>query len=150
VDVSAGPRQPAAHVENGLCLSCQEEQGRQWPPSHHAKAMAPATAETVRGDFNDTEFKHQGVTSRFYKQGEKYFVRTDGLDGELADFEVSYTFGAYPLQQFLIALPAGRLQPLQIAWDVPRKKWLQLLPHEKAPAGDVLHWTGQAAPARNA
>jgi predicted CXXCH cytochrome family protein len=143
VDASAGARQPAAYVENGLCLSCHEEQGRQWQPSHHAKAMAPATAETVRGDFNDTEFKHQGVTSRFYKRGGKYFVRTDGPDGKLADFEVSYTFGVYPLQQFLIALPGGRLQPLQIAWDVPREKWFHLLPHEKAPAGDVLHWTGR-------
>ena len=142
-DAVAGARQPAAYVENALCLSCHEEQGRQWQPSHHAKAMAAATAETVRGNFNDVEFRHQGVTSRFYKRGERYFVRTDGPDGRPADFEVAYTFGVDPLQQVLIAMPGGRLQPLQIAWDVPRERWFHLLPHEKAPAGDILHWTGR-------
>jgi predicted CXXCH cytochrome family protein len=104
--------------------------------------MAPATAETVRGNFDNAEFKHQGVTSRFFKRDGRYFVRTDGPDGQLADFEVSYTFGVAPLQQYLIALPGGRLQPLQIAWDVPRRQWFHLLPRERAPAGDVLHWTG--------
>jgi predicted CXXCH cytochrome family protein len=140
---SLDARAPASYLDNQLCLSCHQEQGRHWQQSHHAKAMAAATAESVRGDFNDAEFKYQGVTSRFFKRGDKYFVRTDGPDGKLADFEVSYTFGVDPLQQYLIAMPGGRLQPLQIAWDAPRKRWFHLLPHEKAPAGDVLHWTGR-------
>ena len=55
----------------------------------------------------------------------------------------SYTFGVAPLQQYLIALPGGRLQPLQIAWDSERRRWFHLLPDEKAPPGDVLHWTGR-------
>jgi cytochrome c553 len=105
--------------------------------------MAAATADTVRGDFDNVEFRHQGVTSRFFKQGDKFFVRTDGLGGKPGDFEIAYTFGVEPLQQYLIAMPGGRLQPLQIAWDAPRKKWSHLLPLEKAPAGDVLHWTGR-------
>ena len=40
-------------------------------------------------------------------------------------------------------MPGGRLQPLQIAWDSERKRWFHLLPNEKAPPGDVLHWTGR-------
>ncbi len=142
-EVSAHAHPPAAYVDNQLCLGCHEDQGRQWQPSHHGKAMAAATADTVRGDFNNVEFKHQGVTSRFFKQGDKFFVRTDGRDGKPGDFEIAYTFGVAPLQQYLIAMPGGRLQPLQIAWDAPRKKWFHLLPLEKAPAGDVLHWTGR-------
>ena len=42
---------------------------------------------------------------------------TDGPDGKLADFEVKYTFGVYPLQQYLVPFPGGRLQALGIAWD---------------------------------
>ena len=103
----------------------------------------PPRAATVRGDFDGAVFKHQGVTSRFFKKGDKFFVRTDGPDGRLADFEIAYTFGVEPLQQYLIALPGGRLQPLQIAWDTRRQRWFHLLPNEKAPAGDVLHWTGR-------
>jgi len=105
--------------------------------------MAAPTEQTVRGDFNNSTFKHQGITTRFFKRGDKFIVRTDGPDGQLADFEVSYTFGVAPLQQYLIALPGGRLQPLQIAWDSEHRRWFHLLPHEKAPAGDVLHWTGR-------
>ena len=105
--------------------------------------MAAPTEQTVRGDFDNTTFKHQGVTTRFFKRDGKFIVRTDGPDGKLADFEVGYTFGVAPLQQYLIALPGGRLQPLQIAWDSERRRWFHLLPHEKTPPGDVLHWTGR-------
>ena len=34
-----------------------------------------------------------------------------------ADFEIKYTFGVHPLQQYLIELPGGRMQALSIAWD---------------------------------
>ena len=116
---------------------------RQWRESHHAKAMAPATPESVRGNFDNTEFKHQGVTTRFSKMGEKFIVSTEGADGQQGDFEISYTFGVAPLQQYLIAQPGGRLQALQIAWDSERKRWFHLSPNGHEPPGGVLHWTGR-------
>jgi predicted CXXCH cytochrome family protein len=61
----------------------------------------------------------------------------------VADFEVKFTFGVAPLQQYLIETEGGRLQPLQIAWNTQAKQWFHLLPHEKAPPGDVLHWSGR-------
>ncbi|MBT9492195.1 MAG: hypothetical protein IV107_07550, partial [Paucibacter sp.] len=133
----------AAYVDNKQCLSCHADQAKQWQGSHHAKAMAPAGPDTVRGDFNNTEFKHQGIKTRFFMREGKFFVNTDGPDGKLADFEIKYAFGHDPLQQYLIEMPGGRLQPLQIAWDAPKRQWFHLLPKEKAPAGDVLHWTGR-------
>jgi predicted CXXCH cytochrome family protein len=105
--------------------------------------MAPPTPQTVRGNFDGTQFRHQGVTTRFFRRGDKYMVHTDGPDGRMADFEVAYTFGVEPLQQYLIDTGNGRLQPLQIAWNTLEKKWFHLLPNEKAPPGDVLHWTGR-------
>lgn len=134
---------PAKYVDNGLCLSCHQEEGRQWQESHHAQAMAPATAKTVRGDFADRSATYRGVTSRFFKRGDRFLVNTEGPDGKVADFEIKYTFGVDPLQQYLVELPGGRLQPLGIAWDAPRKRWFDLLPDEKTPPGDVLHWTGR-------
>jgi len=134
---------PPAYVENAQCLGCHQTAGEAWSQSHHAKAMAPATAQTVRGNFDDTQFRHQGVTTRFFRRGDKYMVNTDAPDGRMADFEVAYTFGVEPLQQYLIATGSGRLQPLQIAWNTQTKQWFHLLPHEKAPPGDVLHWSGR-------
>jgi predicted CXXCH cytochrome family protein len=105
--------------------------------------MAPATAESVAGNFDNTQFRHQGVTTRFFKRGDRFFVHTDGPDGRMADFEVKYSFGVAPLQQYLIETEGGRLQPLQIAWNTQTQQWFHLLPKEKAPPGDVLHWTGR-------
>lgn len=132
-----------AYVDNQSCIGCHQDAGKAWQQSHHFMAMAPPTEATVRGDFANATFKHQGVTSRFFRRDGKYFVNTDGPDGKMADFEIAWTFGVDPLQQYLIALPGGRLQPLTIAWDVQKKRWFHLYPHEKAPPGDVMHWTGR-------
>lgn len=139
----APPAAPATYVENGACLGCHEKEAHEWRDSHHAKAMALPTKEMVRGDFSNTSFTDRSGTTRFFKRGEKFFVNTEGEDGKRADFEIKYTFGLEPLQQYLIELPRGRLQPLTIAWDGPKKKWFHLYPNEKAPPGDVLHWTGR-------
>ena len=140
--VAALATAPAAYVDNASCLECHQQQATQWQQSNHAKSMAVANSQSVLGNFNNAEFRHQGIASRFFRRGDKYFVNTDGPDNKLADFEIRYTFGAAPLQQYLIALPGGRLQALQIAWDNVRKSWFHLQPKEKAPAGDVLHWSG--------
>ncbi len=102
---------------------------------------------SMLGNFEGAEFTHAGVKSSFFKRDGKFFVRTDGPDGKLADFEIRWAFGVAPLQQYLIELPGGRIQALGIAWDArPRseggQRWCSLYPHETLRAGDPLHWTG--------
>jgi predicted CXXCH cytochrome family protein len=143
IDASFATISASRYVDNAQCLGCHTEQAQQWQTSHHAMAMALPTPQSVRGDFDNTTFTHQGQTSRFFTRDEQYVVYTDGPDGKLADFPIAYTFGVAPLQQYLIAMPGGRLQPLQIAWDSDRKRWFHLLPDEKTPPDDVLHWTGR-------
>ena len=99
------------------------------------------------GNFDDARFSHGGVTTRFFRRDGRYFVNTDGPDGKLADFHIRYTFGVYPLQQYLIELPGGRLQAFGIAWDARPKaaggqRWFHLYAGRKLKAGDPLHWTG--------
>lgn len=136
------PAAPGGLVDNATCLACHQTQARSWAGSHHTKAMAKATPATVLGDFG-VDFEHKGVVSHFFKRDDRFFVRTEGPDGKSADFEVTYTFGVDPLQQYLIELPGGKLQALTIAWDVARKRWFHLLPEEDTPPGDLLHWTGR-------
>src|SRR5439155_24628916 len=71
---------------------------------------------------------------------------TERPDGKLATFEVKYTFGIDPLQQYLIEFLDGRLQALSIGWDSRPKeqggqRWFHLYPNEEIRHGDVLHWT---------
>ncbi|WP_043160309.1 tetratricopeptide repeat protein [Bradyrhizobium sp. Ai1a-2] len=108
--------------------------------------MQHATAATVLGNFDDSGFDYFGVHSRFFKKDNKFFVETDGPDGRLVSFEVKYTFGIDPLQQYLIEFPDGRLQALSIAWDTRPKdkggqRWFHLYPNEEIKHDDVLHWT---------
>jgi hypothetical protein len=88
------------------------------------------------------------VVTTFSRSADKFMVRTDGPDGALHDYEIAYTFGVYPLQQCLIAMPGGRLRALGIAWDSWPKdqggqRWFHLYPDQKLPAGDRMHWTGR-------
>ena len=109
--------------------------------------MQPANEQTVLGNFNNARFTYAGTTSTFFKRDGKFFVRTDGADGKLADFEIKYTFGVTPLQQYLIEFPDGRVQALSIVWDARPKakggqRWYHLYPKDKITHGDPLHWTG--------
>ncbi len=133
------------------CAECHQEQVEQWLPSQHNQAMQHATKNTVLGDFNQAVFDNYGLRTTFYSKQTndktQYWVKTDGPDGQLQDYEVKYTFGVYPLQQYLIEFPGGRLQALDIAWDSRPKKqggqrWYHLHPDEKIESDDILHWTG--------
>ena len=110
--------------------------------------MRPATASTVIGDFSDAKLEHFGTATTFTRSGDKFLARTDGPDGATRDYEIAYTFGFYPLQQYLIAMPGGRLQALGIAWDNrPQdqggQRWFHLYPNDRIRPGDRLHWTGR-------
>ena len=107
----------AAFVGSETCAGCHEAK-----PScgAHRSTSTPwqhATEKSVLGDFNDASFDYYGVHSRFFRKDGKFLVETDGPDGKLATFEVKYTFGLDPLQQYLVEFPDGRLQALSIAWD---------------------------------
>jgi Flp pilus assembly protein TadD len=74
-------------------------------------------------------------------------IRTQGADGEYRNFEVSHTFGVYPLQQYLIPFAGGRMQSFTVAWDARPaseggQRWFHLYPDEKIAFDDELHWTG--------
>ncbi len=114
-----GAQAPAAatFVGSETCAGCHQAEAKLWDASQHKAAMAHATDKTVLGDFNDASFDYYGVHSRFFRRDGKFFVETDGPDGKLATFEVKYTFGVDPLQQYLVEFPDGRLQALSLAWD---------------------------------
>jgi Tfp pilus assembly protein PilF len=126
------------------CKDCHKQEYDKWNGSHHLMAMAEATEETVLGDFNDAAFEHFGIESRFYRKDKLFFVRTQGPGGEMGDYEVKYTFGWFPLQQYLVPFPGGRLQCLPLAWDVRKKQWYLLYPDETSDPSDWLYWTNSA------
>jgi len=107
-----------------------------------------ADESTVLGDFDDVSLEHFGQTTTFFRRDGRFMVRTPGPNGEAEEYELAYTFGATPLQQYLIAFPGGRYQPLNVAWDARPadeggQRWFHLFPDEAIPFDDELHWTGR-------
>jgi Flp pilus assembly protein TadD len=147
-DASPGPgRSIAPFAGSQSCVTCHEAEAADWRRSHHALAMQDASDATMLGRFDGTSYEKDGVESVFSKKGGAFFVHTEGPDGKLADFEIKYAFGVYPLQQYLIELSGGRLQAFGVAWDARPieqggQRWFGLYPGQKLAAGDPLHWTG--------
>jgi Flp pilus assembly protein TadD len=150
----AAPAAPATaslaephYVGGAQCASCHVQEHAAWQHSDHDLAMASAGEKSVLGNFANARFSYAGITSTFSRRDGKFYVNTDGPDGKLADYEIKYTFGVHPLQQYLIELPGGRKQALSIAWDSRAKsaggqRWFHLYPGQNIKAGDPLHWTG--------
>ncbi len=108
--------------------------------------MQLADERSVLGDFDNATFEYAGTTSTFSKRNGQFVVRTDGREGQVADYRIQYIFGATPLQQYLIEFPGGRMQALSIAWDSRPKeqggqRWFHLYPNERVTYQDELHWT---------
>ncbi|MBK9467685.1 MAG: tetratricopeptide repeat protein [Gammaproteobacteria bacterium] len=146
---SAASPEVAGYVGSRTCGECHRTEHAAWQGSQHARAMQHATPDTVLGDFDDARLSVQGVESRFFRRDGRFFVRTDGPDGQLADFEVKYTFGVAPLQQYLVELPGGRLQALALGWDTrpasaDGQRWFRQYPDEQIDHRDELHWSARA------
>ncbi|MDA9479647.1 hypothetical protein XI03_35165 [Bradyrhizobium sp. CCBAU 65884] len=133
-------------VGSQTCSGCHATEAKLWQSSQHRHAMDHATEQSVRGDFNGATFDYAGTRTRFFRKDRTFLIETDGPDGKIATFEVKYTFGVDPLQQYLIEFPDGRVQALSIAWDTRPKeqggqRWLHLYPDGAITHEDPLHWT---------
>ena len=135
------------YVGAKACQSCHQEQTQQWLESDHFKAMAEASADTVLGDFSGLVVDFKGDKNRFYKKEEAFYVDTMGLSGKTEAFKVLYTFGHYPLQQYLVDIGNGHLQALNTAWDsrpkeVGGQRWYHLQPNEDITPENPFFWAG--------
>lgn len=124
------------------CVACHEKEVKDWQGSHHDKAMAVATAESVKGNFKDAVFDHKGRKTKFFMKGKEYFVSTPNSKGEQQEFKITHTFGIAPLQQYIVEFPGGRKQCLHVAWDDVKKQWYHLYGNMDIADDEWLNWTG--------
>ncbi len=153
----------ATYVGRKTCGECHQGQDHGFSGSDHDLAMGRATEETVLGPFDGGTFAHDGVTSTMFRREGKFFVNTQGPDGQMTDFEVKYTFGVDPMQQYMVEMPSDyaklakstdkqkqgvsnaglpRIQVLPVTWDIHKKQWFHVNPDETTSPGDIMHWTG--------
>lgn len=134
----------ATYVGSTSCQSCHTKEFSDWKKSDHYLAMQQAHDSTVLGDFNNSFYSADGVDSKFFKRSGKFYINTQGEDGKNHDFEVLYVFGYFPLQQYLVGFPGGRMQSTRISWDSREKKWFHQYAGQRINHKDWLHWTGNS------
>ena len=138
--------QPAKFIGTGLCIECHQQEYTDWQLSDHQKAMQPANSTSVLGDFNDVTVEFHGIETRLFEQANNFKITTTGQNGDPQEFQVKYTFGHYPLQQYLVDIGKGHLQALNIAWDSRSaaeggQRWFHLQANEDIDPQHPFFWT---------
>ncbi len=138
----------ATFVGREACIQCHVIEYEAWKDSHHDKAMEHANDTTVLGNFNNTQLISNGITHKFYKKNNNFFVFTDGEHGKMQEYEIKYTFGFTPLQQYLVEFDKGRLQTLPLTWNSIDNNWYHMTDsvykNQTIDYTNWLHWTNQA------
>ena len=111
----AFPQEDSEFVGTENCATCHKAEFAAWQNSHHDLAMQEPTPASVLGDFDNATFSYHRAVTTFSKNGDEFWVTTEGPDGVPERFPVRYVFGVYPLQQYLLPLGGGSLQALTIA-----------------------------------
>ena len=109
--------------------------------------MQEATPSTIAGKFDGSRLTNGSATYTFHQRGDTAVINALGSDGLPHDYAVRYTFGVFPLQQYLIELTKGRVQTMPVAWDARPaadggQRWFSLSPGMEASHADPFHWTG--------
>lgn len=144
--ISASP--DFAGTGTGACADCHQSQHQSWLDSHHAKAMLLPNETSVEGNFENQTFKHKEVTSRFYRRDKQFLIDIQEPGKKAQTYPVAYTFGFYPLQQYLIKTEKGHYQAYDVAWDARSKeqggqRWFKLLPDEDTGPDSPFNWSKQ-------
>ncbi|WP_252734003.1 cytochrome c3 family protein [Pseudoalteromonas sp. C2R02] len=129
---------------NATCIDCHKSQTHDWQKSDHAKAMAIADKTNVLGDFKHVTATHYGQKALFYIENDKYKAKLS-YDYKTETYDIKYTFGHFPLQQYLVETKQGSLQVLPFAWDTRSKedkgqRWYHNYSNEEIRPEDRLHW----------
>jgi len=138
---SAGEAQ-TGFVGSDQCASCHSTEHDAWLDSHHGWALRQALPQNVLADFDDAAFAANGIAARFFRKDGGYYVELVEGGGTPTEYEVKYSVGVTPLQQYLVETHDGRLQALDIAWDTKAGRWFHLYADDIPAADDGLHWTG--------
>ena len=85
------------------CASCHQTQTLAWKSSHHFHSMAEVSSDSNLGDFTLGKVKLNDEEIKLLIQDDKYLITMPGVDGSPVTKELLYTFGYYPLQQYMFS-----------------------------------------------
>jgi hypothetical protein len=107
-----------AYAGAEACGECHEKNHGRWQGSWHARALAPAAAQDVVGNFAGAHFRGASSEAWMRRRGDAFVMRTRDRDGRLADYDVQYVIGGKRMQDAVAVMPDGRWQVLPVYYHV--------------------------------
>jgi predicted CXXCH cytochrome family protein len=93
--------------------------------------------DSVKAPFNGEKLVHFNDTYSFYKKNKNYVINHNDKE-----YKVEYTFGHYPLQQYLVDFGSGKFQVLTASWSLENKNWYEVNSHLSKEDYGLAHWKG--------
>jgi predicted CXXCH cytochrome family protein len=113
------------YVRSRTCVRCHPDHYASWSRTFHRTMTQLAGPEAVLGDFEDARYTYGGVTSRFTRDGGRFFIETLDTDGAMKRFEVALTVGSRRVQQY-VTQRADKRYRLPLAWNIEEGRWFHL------------------------
>ncbi|MBN1208582.1 MAG: HEAT repeat domain-containing protein [Myxococcaceae bacterium] len=116
---------PDAYAGSERCGECHEDEHSAWSQDWHSRALSQATPKFVVGDFRDAHFKGDSSEAWMSRREDRFFMRTLGLDGNLAEYPVQWVVGGKRMQDPVTVTADGRWQVLPVYFHVTGKgEWV--------------------------
>ncbi len=113
------------YVQSETCQRCHAEHYRTWRQTFHRTMTQEASSTAVVGDFANASYTYDGVTSRFTRDGDAFFMETLGPNDRVERFRIARTVGSRRVQQY-VAKIGDRYMRLPLAWNIAEKRWFHL------------------------
>src|SRR6266545_5691764 len=134
----------ARYAGSETCRACHAPEHAAWVASHHGLAERLVQDGLERPAFEPARaFTHGSQTTAVAWNGGAPTVTAPGLGNRREPLQVTRVIGHDPLRQFLVALPGGRWQALEAAWDPRTNTWFNVYGSEDRQPGEWGHWSGR-------
>ncbi|HEV7425230.1 MAG TPA: ammonia-forming cytochrome c nitrite reductase subunit c552 [Thermoanaerobaculia bacterium] len=107
-----------AYAGSASCKECHEKNFERWSHDWHARAVAPANAKTVAGDFAHQHFRGESTEAWMSRNGDTFVMRTRNREGQPANYPVAWVIGGKRMQDAVTVLPDGRWQVLPVYFHI--------------------------------
>jgi predicted CXXCH cytochrome family protein len=128
-------------VTSADCAQCHKREYETWHRTFHRTMTREATAENVKGDFANAVNHYQGLTTRFTREDDGFYMETVDPEwarlraqaGDKADrlpperrikYRVDRLVGSHWMQECLHLEPNGRYMRLPVLYHIVEKRWV--------------------------
>lgn len=142
-----------ATISSTTCGECHRHQYESWHRTYHRTMTRDATPETVKGDFDNAVHHHRGLTTKFTREDEAYymetvdpgwaalFARAGGRSDrvpppQFVKLRVDRLVGSHWLQECLHREQNGRYIRLPLLYHITERRWVHSIGAFLAPDSD--------------